>query len=48
MDVWTATEEAYKKGYSKGYETAISEFVDEIKEKMWQMSYLCAISFYIC
>lgn len=35
MDVWTATEEAYKKGYVD----AINKFSEEIKEKIWQMSY---------
>lgn len=39
MDVWAATEEAYKNGYAKGYKDAIGKFSEEIKEAMWQMSY---------
>ena len=37
MDIWTATEAAYKNGHADGYKTAIKEFSDELKEKMWQM-----------
>lgn len=35
MDVWMATEEAYKKGYTKGYEDGLKQMFDKPNKTMF-------------